>query len=264
MSQLSLEGMGLDRLLRHSIRLLQEHEPPEGYYCAFSGGKDSIVVKHLVKLAGVKATYHYNMTTIDPPEMLHHMRKHYPDVVWHRHPKGNFFVRMERVKGFPTRRVRWCCEEYKESCNPKDVTMLMGIRAEESARRRKRWDEVSQHYRSKSPAILPILQWDSESLWEFIRGENLPYPSLYDEGFHRLGCIGCPMARAAGRIKEFERWPKFEKRWRLAFSRIWDRKAGTLQRDGREWFGSALFDSWEEMWDWWLHDRPLPKKERRR
>jgi len=260
--QLFLDGQGLtiDELVRESVRILRENEPPEGYYGCFSGGKDSILVKRMAEIAKVRVAWHHNLTTIDPPEMIRHMREHYRDVKIHRPPKGNFFIRMERKKGFPTRRVRWCCEEYKESCNPRDATLLMGIRAEESAKRKKRWSHVQKHWRTGSMVVQPILDWPAEELWEFIRGEGLPYPSLYDEGFHRLGCIGCPMAREAGRLKEFERWPRYEKRWKLSFQRLWARRAGTLQRNGLEWFGSARFESWEAMWDWWLHDRPLPPK----
>ena len=261
--QLVFDGMGLDSLVEHSLELLREHEPPGGYYGCFSGGKDSIVIKHLAKMAGVDVTWHYNVTTIDPPELIYFMREHHGDVIWERPKHGNFFRRMETKKGFPTRRVRWCCEEYKESCNPKDAVLLMGIRAEESAKRKARWSHVQKHWRSNSMVVQPILSWPAQELWEFIRGEGLPYCKLYDEGFHRLGCIGCPRAREAGRLKEFARWPRFEKRWRLAFARLWERRAGTLQRDGREWFGSARFKNWEEMWDWWLHDRPLPPKESR-
>ena len=248
--QLVFDGMGLDKLVDHSIELLREYEPPEGYWGCFSGGKDSIVIKALARMAGVKAHWHYNQTTIDPPELIHFMREHHGDVAWEKPMHGNFFVRMERVKGFPTRRVRWCCEEYKESCNPKDATILMGIRAEESAKRRSRWSEYQKHWRSNSMVVQPILAWPSEELWEFIRAENLPYCRLYDEGFHRLGCIGCPMARYEGRRKEFDRWPRYEK--------IWERRAGTPQKNGLEWFGSARFRNWEEMWQWWLHDVPLP------
>ena len=31
-----------------AIELLQKHEPPEGYYVAFSGGKDSVVILEVV------------------------------------------------------------------------------------------------------------------------------------------------------------------------------------------------------------------------
>ena len=50
-----------------AIERLREHEPPEGYYGAFSGGKDSCVIKELAKMAGVRVDWHYSLTTVDPP-----------------------------------------------------------------------------------------------------------------------------------------------------------------------------------------------------
>ena len=48
-----------------AIRRIKLHEPPEGYYVAFSGGKDSCVILDLVKRAGVKFSAHLNITTVD-------------------------------------------------------------------------------------------------------------------------------------------------------------------------------------------------------
>ena len=62
-----------DDLLGHhdkvqtAIGRLKAFEPPEGYFLAFSGGKDSQAVYHLAKLAGVKFDAHYSLTTVDPP-----------------------------------------------------------------------------------------------------------------------------------------------------------------------------------------------------
>jgi len=45
--------------IKIAIRRLQQFEPPEGYYLAFSGGKDSTVLLHLAKASGVKYDAHY-------------------------------------------------------------------------------------------------------------------------------------------------------------------------------------------------------------
>ena len=50
-----------------ALELLKLNCPPEGYYVAFSGGKDSTVMFDLVKRAKVKYDAHYNFTTVDPP-----------------------------------------------------------------------------------------------------------------------------------------------------------------------------------------------------
>jgi phosphoadenosine phosphosulfate reductase len=45
-----------------AIERIKAFCPPEGYYVAFSGGKDSIVILDLVKRAGVPFDAHYNFS----------------------------------------------------------------------------------------------------------------------------------------------------------------------------------------------------------
>lgn len=207
-------------------------------------------------MAGVPVEWHYHQTTIDPPELVRFLRKEHEDVIWDRPKRGNFFRRAE-VKGFPTRMARWCCDEYKEESKTNGRPMILGVRISESRGRKARWTSCTMpHHRSGSMVVLPIRLWDDDHVWEFIRWRRLPYCSLYDEGFNRLGCVGCPLASARIRKMEFARWPAFERQWKRVFERIWTRRVHTLQRDGREWFGSRTFLSWENLFNWWNDGQP--------
>ena len=242
-------------LIKTSIEVLRHYEPADQpYYGLFSGGKDSVAIKALASEADVQVEWHYHVTTIDPPELVKFIRKHHSDVIWNR-PKRPFFA-AAREKGFPTRHARWCCNVFKESRSAPGRRLLLGIRAAESSRRRNNWATFTYHRRSKEYAVLPLLHWRDEDVWQYIRDRGLPYCSLYDEGFQRLGCIGCPMA-GRRRLREFQRWPAFERAWKKLFQDVWKRRSGTKQRDGRQWFGDRYFSSWEEMWKWWLYDEPL-------
>jgi phosphoadenosine phosphosulfate reductase len=244
------------KLLDASIETLRHYEPTDRpYHGRFSGGKDSVLVKELAKSAGVSVVWHYSLTTLDPPELVQFIREHHPDVIIDR-PKESFF-KLGRRKGIPTRRARWCCSDLKEHRAGKGERLLSGIRAVESPRRAKNWEHFTRHKRTNDYIVSPALLWKDDDVWAFIHGEELPYCSLYNEGFKRLGCIGCPIANKKNRLREFERWPKYEHAWKLLTKHTWNRRTGTKQRDGRDWFGDKYFDGWEEMWQWWLNDESL-------
>ena len=61
--------------LDYSINLLQKSEamalrfdPDLGFCLAFSGGKDSQVLYHVARLAGVKFKAFFSPTSVDPPK----------------------------------------------------------------------------------------------------------------------------------------------------------------------------------------------------
>ena len=72
----------LERKISNAIGLLKAHEPPDGYYLAYSGGKDSGFILELAKMAGVKFEAWYNCVTIDPPELIHFIKRKHPEVKW--------------------------------------------------------------------------------------------------------------------------------------------------------------------------------------
>lgn len=246
-------GRPLQEKIDRAILMYQEYEraalrlSDEGYYLAFSGGKDSIVIKQLAIEAGVKFAPWYNNTTIDPPELVWFIKRHHAEVRWNNQGK-NLLTRVTEVKGPPTRLQRWCCDEYKEQ-GGNGCLKVIGVRIAESARRAKLWKEFLPK-RNKGSILCPICYWTDEDVWAFIRSRNLPYCELYDQGFKRLGCIGCPMAGPAGQAKEFERWPKYEEMWRRSVFRFWDNWHGVPTRKGtRRWFED--FGSAQGLWDWW-------------
>lgn len=113
---------------------------------------------------------------------------------------------------------------------------------------------VEQCYKRHKTTINPIIDWTDADVWGFIHANGIPYCSLYDEGMHRLGCIGCPMAGTKGREREFLRWPKYKNAYLLAFEKMLEER----KRRGK------LTGSWSEAttardaFNWWMEYDVLP------
>lgn len=233
---------GEKKKIQAAVKILQQYEPPEGYYLAFSGGKDSIVIYHLAQLAEVKFDAHYCVSPIDPPELHQFIRQNYPQIPWDYHARG--WWKMVVKKGLPTRRSRWCCEVIKEAGGLGRVVIVGSRRAEGSARSARRTQKGFGRHSSKDITFVrPIIDWEDEDVWGYIKENSLLYCSLYDEGFKRLGCVLCPLAQLKNRKREMERFPKITKLWHLACKRLIERRLSQ---------GKTKFKTEKELWDWWM------------
>lgn len=289
---MAVYGQKLSEKVNKSILRLKTFEPPEGYYLAFSGGKDSCVLKWLADTAGVKYHAVYRITSVDPPELVTFIKEKHPDVkldppydkdgeritMWNLIPK-NYMP--------PTRHVRYCCSSLKESGGDGEMT-LTGVRWAESVNRKQNQgiatvqggkevmktlaqdgfsptkrggvvlvndnDEnrslLENCYKRHKTTVNPIVDWDDDEVWDYIRAEKIPYCGLYDCGWHRLGCIGCPMASRSERLREFAMWPKYKEAYLRAFQKMLDaRKERGLLTQG--------WTTPRQVFNWWTEDKNI-------
>ena len=193
----------------------------------FSGGKDSIVSLELCRMAGVKHEAFYSCPRIEPPEMYRFIRQHYPSVTW-LYPNMTMWQGIVK-KAPPLITHRWRCDVLKKDPAKSHPLKnhIIGIRAEESTKRAKQ-PRIAIFYGQTS--YKPIFRWPEWAGWEFIKAFSLPYPSLYDDGFGRIGCVVCPYLLGAGeaiairRAKSMQRWPGIWKTFEHAVKRWWRKK----------------------------------------
>lgn len=252
-------ALPLDKKIEKAIEILRQYESLAlkhnvmGYNLRFSSGKDSCVIDWLAKKAGIKHYKTYSNTTIDPPELVKFLKKHHPDAVWINSDHGHLILdRAVKKRNMPTRRGKWCCDEYKNCCsNTKCETSvkIIGVRISESAKRAGAWKTLT-HTERGDIVVAPIAYWTDDDIWRCINENNIPYCELYDQGWSRLGCVGCPI-NPASQKKEFERWPKYKEMWQTACRKIWEISQTEKNTRGQDRYWKK-FRRWEDMWDWWI------------
>lgn len=272
----------LNRITDEAIQFIRNAEKlalrmdERGFHVAFSGGKDSQVLLALVEMSGVKYHAEMQVTSVDSPNLMRFVRKHYPQVKLNL-PKRNMRKPILDKGMLPTRNARFCCSELKEQAGAGCCTCI-GIRKAESVKRAKRhpievigqrigYDIIDgklheqnswggQLFDNERPVniycvsgkdkvvISPIFEWTDNDVWEFIHKHKLPYCDLYDKGFHRIGCLFCPMALPREKARELRMFPKFAER-------VYIRAIRDLMQEGKY----DVFDTPEQVFQWWISDK---------
>jgi phosphoadenosine phosphosulfate reductase len=97
----------------------------------------------------------------------------------------------------------------------------------------KNFDQFSEHKEQMVTCInghdkiivSPIIHWTQRDVWEFLNNVvEVPHCSLYDEGYHRIGCICCPMASIKNTLRDIKRYPHVKENWIKAIMEV--RKEG--------------------------------------
>ena len=263
----------------------------EPYYLCYSGGKDSDAIRILAQLAGVKHEIHHNLTTVDAPETVRYVRETVgwecvdkpPLTMWQLIVKKKFPpTRLMRYccselkeRGGKHRKkitgVRWA-----ESAARKDRSALVQITGKPKANQALA-DELGAEYshnkfgasiimnddndasrrmaemcyRTSSVIINPIIDWTDDDVWGFLHHYGCESNPLYQCGYSRIGCIGCPLGGPVSQKREFAQYPKYK----AQYIRTFDKMLKAREEAGMETRGTWF--SGEAVMKWWIGENPF-------
>lgn len=187
----------------------------------------------LFRRCGIPFEVHNSHTTADAPQTVRHIREvfhklenegikceiEYPT---YKGKPTSMWKLIPEKKIPPTRMARYCCQILKEKgCNNRYIAT--GVRWAESTKRKERtqFEKIGKTKKDKvsfsdevmlmndndekrrmtelcmqknKMVVNPIIDWRDSDIWEYIRSEKLRVCELYNMGYDRVGCIGCPIA----------------------------------------------------------------------
>jgi len=187
---------------------------------AFSGGKDSIVVLHLVRELMPDVITIFDNTGVEFPETIKYVKtlaKEWNLNLIEAKPNTNFW-RIISEKGYPIggrgsqfflkkmqeetgiKIGNKCCYELKEKPVKKLVKkqkidlIFVGNRVHESVMRKFNLADFGAiRFSSTYRAVIswPIFFFTEQDIWDYIQKYNLPINPLYKMGYKRVGCWAC-------------------------------------------------------------------------
>lgn len=276
------EQTAIERLRTASEMSIKHYRMP--LVVTTSGGKDSAVCIALAERAGIPFEAMHNHTTVDAPETVRFVREDFRRL----EEKGvkctvNFPVyKGQRVTMWslipqmlmpPTRLSRYCCSVLKER-GGRGRFITTGVRWAESVKRKNnRGIYETMPNDPKKKIILnndnddrrrlfetctlkakrtcnPIVDWTDREIWDYIRAEHISINPLYECGYSRVGCIGCPLAGKEGRQRGFARYPTYQ----AAYIRAFDCMIEERTHRGK----ATTWKTGIDVFHWWMEDGVLP------
>ena len=166
---------------------------------SFSGGKDSVVLSHLLREYGLKKVL--IDTTIEFPEtykFIKELKRRGWEIDIARAQKS--FFKLMKKKGYPARKNRWCCKTQKfapfenyirEHFGNKDVLVFGGERRWEGLYRMDEPFKRQHRHITNQYSVHIMLDWTAMDSWIYTWKNHLPVNEIYHY-YDRAGCWPCP------------------------------------------------------------------------
>lgn len=255
----------------------------------YSGGKDSDTVLKLAQIAKIPFEVLHSHTTVDAPETVYHVRETFRelelagikcDIDYHVRLDGTRTTMWNLIPKKlmpPTRLVRYCCAALKEG-GGENRFIVTGVRWDESNARKKSRGilEVMASKRENKivlsndndedrrlfetcqmkgkRVVNPIVDWTTRDVLDFCSENKVRLCPLYSNGWRRVGCVGCPIARTSMRYNEFAQYPTYKKAYIAAFDRMIEERnrRGKIEGKMMRWYTGV------DVFHWWMEDGILP------
>lgn len=102
--------------------------------------------------------------------------------------------------------------------------------------------------------INPIIEWTDRDVWEFLNNVvRVEHCELYDRGYHRLGCLFCPMASMKEQRRMERDYPKYKRQYLRTIHKLREYR----HDNGLPDYYNGMTD--EDVFQWWLSKKSLDK-----
>lgn len=273
---MDLEKTAIERLKLASEMSLTYYQQP--LIVTYSGGKDSDVCLELAKRAGIPFEVQHNHTTADAPETVRHVRQKFKSLEelgikcstsypYYKGQRVSMWTLIPIMLFPPTRIQRYCCRILKEQGNHNRM-ICTGVRWDESSKRKANRgiyeagrdivlnndnDDTRQLFENCSlkakRVVNPIVDWADTDVWNFLRDAKVRMNPLYQCGFDRVGCIGCPMG-GNQRYAQFRLYPKYKQSYIRAFDRMIAARKAAGKTNDVKWHTAY------DVYQWWMDENP--------